>query len=761
MKINGFVNGAYTLDSVNVDAQRCVNLYPEAIESGTGKGGQRGYLRNTPGLDLIGTVEENKAFQAIHEDSIGRTFVVCNNKVYRYSTNESHDFELWFNHMGTGTNEMIASWPFGNVNTSTDIITINGGALTDLTRIETGIPIYVSNLSGGTLPGGVSSGFYWIIVQSSTTFSLATSLSNALAGTKVDLTSQGTGNSYFIIANPDHDVILGTTNNNGFHHIICSKHIDYAENTIQLPANDTSSGAIPYLYEGMRVFLGSVGAPLPSSDLSVFTDTLGAENYFYVAPVSGNERKIKLYTSMQNIVDNNPVDLSPQGDAVTPVWDNSLKDDGEAHAFSTTQSGTLVGTPYTFLLEDTFVSIASSNTGFDASTAATLFHYGRYAEYLNNDKVGVTYDLATLISNDTIGTYFSLSGSGVAGGFSDFNLSKWIDGYFVMARAGESNFYVSDFNDPTVDPLSFAQAEGNPDAIIQIGVLNRDLWIFGEKSTEVFVNTGNADFPFERVQSGFFEIGCVATESVADSDGALFWLGSSDQGKNVVYISTGGAPQRISTHPIEQAINSYADTSTAKAFCYSEEGHKFYVLNFSEATWVYDLSTGLWHERAYLNAGTLEAHRVNRYAYHSKSNEHIVGDRSNGKLYKLSDTTYTDGSSTAYIKRIRSTPHISNENNYIFYDELFLDMQTGVGLISGQGSDPQVMLDWSDDGGNTWSDEAWTSAGGQAGGIGEYNTRVRWRRLGKSRDRIFRFSITDPVNVKLIDAYVKIRPGRS
>jgi hypothetical protein len=165
----------------------------------------------------------------------------------------------------------------------------------------------------------------------------------------------------------------------------------------------------------------------------------------------------------------------------------------------------------------------------------------------------------------------------------------------------------------------------------------------------------------------------------------------------------------------------------------------------------------MWHERAYTNSGTLERHRANTHAFADITGVHLVGDYVNGKVFTLNDDYYSDN--TVEITRLRSSPHMGSGMKRIFCKSLQLDMEVGVGLVSGQGSDPQVMLDWSDDGGHTWSDEAWTSAGGQVGGIGEYSTRVLWRRLGSFRDRIFRFKITDPVKVTILDAEVDLELG--
>ena len=88
---------------------------------------------------------------------------------------------------------------------------------------------------------------------------------------------------------------------------------------------------------------------------------------------------------------------------------------------------------------------------------------------------------------------------------------------------------------------------------------------------------------------------------------------------------------------------------------------------------------------------------------------------------------------------------------------LYLDFATGVGLTTGQGSDPQVMLRWSDDGGDTWSNEHWRSLGK----TGAKKTRVHWNRLGQFGDkgRIFELTKSDPVEFSLLGAHADLNPG--
>jgi hypothetical protein len=332
-----------------------------------------------------------------------------------------------------------------------------------------------------------------------------------------------------------------------------------------------------------------------------------------------------------------------------------------------------------------------------------------------------------------------------------------IDGYLVFNQTGSGKFFVSDLNSLFVPALNFAAAEGNSDSVVGLIGNRRDLWLLGERSIELFVNTGNADFPFERAGGGFIEKGCLAPYSIAKGDGAIFWLGRDDNGQGVVYIGQSLTPQRISTHAVEYAISTYENPENATAFTYQMGGHLFYVINFTEGTWVFDASTQLWHERAFTNSGVLERHRADCHAF--LNGIHFLGDYSNNKVYQYSENYYLDDETQ--ITRLRTFPHFGNLK-YLYCNSFQLDMETGVGLDgSVQGSDPQVMFDWSDDGGHTWSSELWAAIGGKIGAIGDYKKRVIWRRLGKFRDRVLRIKITDPIPVTLIDADIDVVQGAS
>lgn len=334
-----------------------------------------------------------------------------------------------------------------------------------------------------------------------------------------------------------------------------------------------------------------------------------------------------------------------------------------------------------------------------------------------------------------------------------------IDGYYIFNTVKTGQFYISDWQKPAlVNALSFASSEGDPDNIVGMIANNRYLWLFNERTTEVWVNSGNADSPFERIPGGFIEKGCIAGHSIKKIDGQVFWLGRDASGFGVVFTASGLTPQRISTHAVESAIRKYSNIAGATAYTYQQNGHSFYVLNFAEATWVYDLSTQMWHERAFTNAGTLERHRADFGAFFPEYNMHLVGDYASNKVYVLDPNYYKDDTET--ITRMRVAPHLSSNLKRVFYNSLQIDMESGVGLDgAGLGSDPQAMLDWSDDGGHTWSSEVWAAIGKTIGGIGQFKTRVLWRRLGKSRDRVFRLKVTDPVPITIIGAEIDAKDG--
>lgn len=326
----------------------------------------------------------------------------------------------------------------------------------------------------------------------------------------------------------------------------------------------------------------------------------------------------------------------------------------------------------------------------------------------------------------------------------------FIDSYFIYNTPNAATIYASAINDGTsISALDVVTAEGYPDNLVALEKFHGELWAFGEQSIEIWYNAANpTGFPFSRRQGAFLDIGCSASNSVVRiDDNALIWL---DQ-KNRVVQAVNYNTQVISNPAINAELDSYAVTSDAIAYSYEESGHVFYVINFPTAnkTWCYDLTTQLWHERAYRNfSNKLERHLVNCITPFGKFN--IAGARNSGKIYILSKDYYDDAGDA--IQRLRSTGHFSGEYELTGISELELHAGVGKGLVTGQGSDPQIMMRYSNDGGYTWSNELWRSLGK----LGNYSQRVRWNRLGTAREWLFEFSYTEPTDFTLIESIIEV-----
>ena len=322
-------------------------------------------------------------------------------------------------------------------------------------------------------------------------------------------------------------------------------------------------------------------------------------------------------------------------------------------------------------------------------------------------------------------------------------MAAFIDGFILFNEPNSGRIWSGSAYDVSeVDGLDFSTAEGAPDNIVGIIPDHRELWLLGDESGEVYYNSGNANFPFERIQGAFTEQGCAAAHSIAKLDNTVMWLGKDSKGRGIVWKADGYTPIRISTHEIEYQISTYSRIDDAVAFAYQQDGHAFYVLTFptDDVTWCFDAATGKWHRRGWFSNGQLHRHRGQCHAYFN--DQHIVGDHSNGKLYVMSMSAYTDNGDE--IVREVIGQHVRTGRR-AFYGEVEARIESGVGSTNGQGSDPKALLSTSDDAGRTWS--SWRMA--SIGKIGQYLTRVVWRRIGSGYAKTFRLRISDPVPIAI------------
>lgn len=341
-------------------------------------------------------------------------------------------------------------------------------------------------------------------------------------------------------------------------------------------------------------------------------------------------------------------------------------------------------------------------------------------------------------------------------GFLGAQKIAFIEGWLIFNQPGSRTFYTTG---PTPYQMLFPGAfyalkDSSTDNLITLEENNRELWLIGERTSEVWYNAGNPNFAFARIPGVGPQIGCSAVQSITRLGNQLAWLGNNEQGENIVVIQAQYAWERISNHAVEHAISGYSVISDAIGYAYEEEGHLFYMLTFPTAnvTWCYDATTKQWHKRLSWNqlAGTYNRHLS--ACYMNIGNMRVVGDYQSGSLYQMSRQFYTD--SGAPLRALRRSPHIWQKANRgrVFFSQLQVEFTPGVGLQTDPngtgGVIPQAMLRWSDDGGFTWSQEQAVSIGR----AGETRNRAIWYLLGESRDRVWEVSFTAPVPRDIIGA---------
>lgn len=340
---------------------------------------------------------------------------------------------------------------------------------------------------------------------------------------------------------------------------------------------------------------------------------------------------------------------------------------------------------------------------------------------------------------------------------------SFVDDYFVFSQPDTRVFYLSALNDgTTINPLDTATKEGNSDQIQGTFVDHRQLYVIGGRTMEPWYDSGALTFPFQPIQGVFIETGVSSIWTVAKTNDTFFFLGKNQRGGRFVFKMQGFVPVRVSTHAIEEIIESWGnDLSGCSAFVYEERGHSYYALNppsgQGSSTLYYDDATEQWHERCWLNpdTGLQERHRAQFHAVQT-GGIHLFGDYALGNIYVSNLNTYTDDGNP--ILRTRISPHGFNDLKRVFYSRFQVDIEPGVGLAgSGAGSNPQLYMQYSDDGGHNYN----TARPANMGMQGKTRARAFWNQCGEARDRVWQVYTSDPVKVVLIDATVNARVGRN
>ena len=342
---------------------------------------------------------------------------------------------------------------------------------------------------------------------------------------------------------------------------------------------------------------------------------------------------------------------------------------------------------------------------------------------------------------------------------TDFRVSDTVvfkDGFFVFSASAGDVFFNSALNDPfAYDALDFGSAEINPDKIVALHVNHNELFVAGLDTIELQQTIGGSGFPFQRINGANIQKGVKAKFSLIEFDNTFCFVGGGLNERSAIWKVTGSSSvQKISTNAIDKEIQKFTDDEVSKSFAmtYSEHGQFFAIFTFestiiSSRTFVYNatasaLSGGsVWFE---LQSGVTD----NRWQVASILSAHgklLVSDLTRSLIGELDKDTinyYGDP-----IFRSMTTKPFENIGVSFFAGEFEATFESGVGLTTGQGADPQVRMDFSDDGGRTFSSEFSRSIGK----IGEYNHRSIWRRQGRFPvSRTIRLTITDPVKANLL-----------
>jgi hypothetical protein len=318
-------------------------------------------------------------------------------------------------------------------------------------------------------------------------------------------------------------------------------------------------------------------------------------------------------------------------------------------------------------------------------------------------------------------------------------------GRFLFREPSTGRFFGSDVNSATAyDALSFATAESSSDALVGLKVDHEEVFLAGEKTCEFWFNNGGSGFPYERMSNGVLELGCVNGKTIAKLDNSIFWVASDYSVRRL----DGFTPVRVSTHAVEQWLRTVT-LASLRGYSFTLEGHLFYMLRATEGAFFFDVTTQFWHERG--TYGQPSWNWSNPIAFAGKV---LVGSTTSNVIAELSPTTFADIGDTQRMEWVYQPFYA--EGKRIFHDKIELTLDVGVGLTSGQGSAPEVMLDISDDAGRTWQ----ALPNRSIGALGKYATKVTWHGLGSAYQRVYRFAISDPVKVAVTDAVLTYRAGR-
>jgi hypothetical protein len=337
----------------------------------------------------------------------------------------------------------------------------------------------------------------------------------------------------------------------------------------------------------------------------------------------------------------------------------------------------------------------------------------------------------------------------------------FMDSYIVFLQANGRGFFNDDgqatsgtgpitFNNGNVFPREFGT-----DAFVGMCISNRNIFMFGQRTSEVYVDTGASSTvgtPFSDAPNGLLQIGMLpgAQYSAVLQNNQIFWLAND----RTIRTLNGITPTRASNHGIE-GILATLDVTGCYGFAYSMSGHLFVAWTFPAAdaarTLVYDCTTGEWHEMQSFGLGYWRP-----LCCHNAFGEYLVGDSQGGGIGVLDLSTLTEWS-TVRTSSWTYQP-VYNENNRLSHRRLELVLGGGFAPLNGaaQNVNPLITLKASDDGGITFRAFPDRSLGTS----GQYLNRIVYFNLGMSRQRVYAFELSAAAESWATDTVLEVEGGR-
>ena len=704
----GFVGASYEAPSIYQDAQECINWFPEIDP--TKPQGARGVvaLYPTPGLTSIVALSPQAEVRGMRTVSGGNYCVaVCGSYVYVL-------------------NSSFTPTIVGQLNSSSGRVGIS----------DNGVNVYIVD---GTYR------YTWRISTPSSAVFQGTISGNTLTITRVISGTIAINQALFGVGIPSETVITAGSGTSWTINQTASIGTAIQMNSAAVAAVITASISTTTL---------TVSA-VTSGTLYVGQTIQGAGvigNTIITALGSGTVLSAAIATAGTGYAVNDTITVlgGVYGSSPATYTVTAIGGSGAVSTLSQTFSGAYTSNP------SNAVSTTSSGTGtgltlnltFGTGTGST----GNYV--INNSQ--------TISSETMYALNFSILPSS-DGAFSGGTIVDIVDNYFVYNKPNTQQWAASNVLSPITYGLSFASKFTGPDNLISMVCDHGQVYLLGEKTSEVWADVGTFPFPFQRIPGSSSEHGISAPFSVARIGNSFAYLAKNNRGQAEIVMMNGYFPTRISTHAVENTLINQNITD-AVAYTYQLEGHEVYVISFPslDLTWAYDLATSMWHKWLWTDTNNVyHRHRSNCSAFFQ--NVILVGDWENGQIYQLDPSNYTDNGNL--IRRLRRAPHLVSDLQRQYFDEFQIQFQPGVGITGVTtpineevvGADPQAMLRWSSDGGSTWSNEHWATIGK----IGKYQNRIIWRRLGWSRDRIFEVVVTDPIKACIISANLKASVGEN